>query len=132
MSSEARFEAIVGNEEWLAEHNVPMEREKQVILNAWKAHGKSVVLLAMRETAGAAAYSLTALFGLADPVREEAPAVVQHLQRQGIATWMITGDNEITAKAVADVVGIPSDNVIAGVLPQGKVRVAVYFERKTR
>jgi P-type Cu+ transporter len=112
----------------LGEHDVLIEREKQFILHSWKAQDKSVVLLAIRDTARAAAYSLAVLFALADPLREEAPAVVRHLQRQGIATWMITGDNEITAKAVANVVGIPSDHVIAGVLPQGKVRFAFYAE----
>ena len=38
---------------------------------------------------------------------------------------MISGDNEITAQAVARSVGIPLENVIAGVLPQHKVRVVV-------
>jgi cation transport ATPase len=36
---------------------------------------------------------------------------------------MISGDNEITAQAVARSVRIPSENVIAGVLPQQKVKV---------
>ena len=38
---------------------------------------------------------------------------------------MISGDNEITAQAVARSVGIPLENVIAGVLPQHKVRIVV-------
>jgi cation transport ATPase len=41
---------------------------------------------------------------------------------------MITGDNEITAKAVASLLGISLDHVIARVLPQGKVRITFYAE----
>jgi Cu+-exporting ATPase len=125
-SSEETLEAIVGNEAWLDEHGVLIEQGKRLILHSWKSQGKSVVLLAIRNTASTAAHSLAALFALADPLREEAPAVIRQLQRQGVATWLITGDNEITAKAVASLVGISSDHVIAGVLPQGKVRITFY------
>jgi len=45
------------------------------------------------------------------------------LHHQGIGTWMISGDNPTTAKAVARAVGIPDGNVIAGVLPHEKVSV---------
>jgi cation transport ATPase len=127
-SCEGMLEAIVGSEAWLDEHSVLIEQEKRLILHSWKAQGKSVVLLAIRNTASRDVYSLAALFALADPLREEAPAVIRQLQKQGVATWMITGDNEITAKAVASLVGISSDHVIAGVLPQGKVRIMFYAE----
>ena len=39
-------------------------------------------------------------------VREESKDVVSHLNSHGYKVWMITGDNEICAKAVADAVGI--------------------------
>jgi cation transport ATPase len=129
--SDETLEAIIGNEAWMGEHGVVIEKEKQSALHSWKAQGKSVVLLAV-QTAGMATYSLAASFALADPVREEAPAVISQLQQQGMATWMISGDNEITAKAVASLVGIPLENVIAGVLPQGKVRISLRFGMSPR
>jgi P-type Cu+ transporter len=116
------LDAVMGNEAWLDSHSVLIEQEKRLTLHSWKAEGKSVVLLALRTT-GTAAYTLAALFALVDRVREEAPAVIRQLQQQGVATWMITGDNEITAKTVASFVGIPLENVVAGVLPQEKARI---------
>ena len=49
------------------------------------------------------------------------------LQKQGIETWMISGDNKKTASAVASQVGIPAQNVIADVLPTEKVRLLPTF-----
>ncbi|KAI9771884.1 MAG: hypothetical protein M1840_001654 [Geoglossum simile] len=129
ISSGETLGAIIGNEAWLDEHGVLIEQEKQLILQSWKEQGKSVVLVAIRNTAGAAAYSLAASFALADPLRKEAPTVIRQLQQQGIATWMISGDNEITAKAVANSVGIPLEHVIAGVLPQGKAEKIEWIQR---
>jgi Cu+-exporting ATPase len=57
--------------------------------------------------------------GIADTVKPEAAAVVARLQRMGIEVWMITGDNQRTAEAVARQAGI--SRVLAGVLPDGKV-----------
>jgi Cu+-exporting ATPase len=106
-------------------------QEKQLILHSWKIEGKSIVLLALRNTVGAATYSLAALFALTDPVRKEARDVIHELQLQGIATWMISGDNEITTKVVANSVGISLDHVIAGVLPQEKVTILSPIKAET-
>lgn len=95
-------------------------------LGQWKSEGKSVVLLALRDhTAESSSYKLAALFAIADVVRPEAKAVLAKLQEQGIATWMISGDNVTTVKAVAHMVGIPETNVIAGILPHEKVNKTV-------
>jgi len=67
-------------------------------------------------------FSIVAVFAISDRIRPEAFSVISQLHVQEIETWMISGDNEITAQAVAKSVGIPSENVIAGVLPQQKVR----------
>jgi Cu+-exporting ATPase len=55
-----------------------------------------------------------------DPVRPEARAAVAELRAAGIDVWLLTGDHERTARAVADQVGIPADRVRAGVLPAEK------------
>ena len=54
-------------------------------------------------------------------MRPEAQCAIEGLQKGGIGTWMISGDNEVTAKAVARTVGIVESHVIAGVLPHEKV-----------
>lgn len=58
------------------------------------------------------------LVGVADPIKDTTPEAIQSLHKEGIRIVMITGDNEKTAEAVAQKLGI--DEVIAGVLPDRK------------
>lgn len=117
---------IIGNEAWMVEHGVDVPVEVADRLESWKLESKSVVLLAVRQddTSGAVEtnpFKILVLFAIADPLRPNAKAVVSRLQSRQLATWMISGDNTTTARAVAKQVGIPESNVIAGVLPQEKV-----------
>jgi len=66
-------------------------------------------------------YAVVAAFAAADNIRPDAVPVVADLQRQGLAVWMISGDNPTTAKAVAKMVGIHENCLIAWVLPQRTV-----------
>ena len=66
-------------------------------------------------------FDVVVAFAVADVIRPESTAVVSWLKKQGIDVWMISGDAQQTALAVARAVGIPSSNVIAGVMPQEKV-----------
>ncbi|APE95640.1 heavy metal translocating P-type ATPase [Halodesulfurarchaeum formicicum] len=59
----------------------------------------------------------------ADTVKESAKAAVEQLQDRGIDVWMLTGDNERTARSVAEAVGIPPANIRAEVLPAEKASV---------
>ncbi len=65
---------------------------------------------------------------VADTVKEESPEAVSRLKNMGIYTVMLTGDNEQTAKAIAKQVGV--DEVIAGVLPEGKEEAVRRFKEK--
>jgi len=56
----------------------------------------------------------------ADTVKESAKDAVSQLQERGVDVMMITGDNERTARAVAEQVGIDPENVHAEVLPEDK------------
>jgi Cu+-exporting ATPase len=124
--------AIIGNEAWMAEYGAEVPAELSGRLESWKLQGKSVVLLAVRqddaaEASGTSPFRVVFSFAVADPLRPDAKAVISHLQSQKLATWMISGDNITTAKAVAKQVGIPESNVIAGVLPHEKVGLAQCF-----
>ena len=59
-----------------------------------------------------------ALFGIADTIKDSAKEAVSALRQKGIETVMITGDNQLTAKAIADKVGI--DRFLSEVLPDKK------------
>lgn len=58
------------------------------------------------------------LIAVADTLKDDSPEAVRQLQNMGIRVVMLTGDNEVTAKAVGRSAGV--DEVIAGVLPDGK------------
>ena len=58
---------------------------------------------------------------MADVIREDSPRAVKELQDMGIRVVMLTGDNERTARAIGAQAGV--DEVIAGVLPDGKEAV---------
>ncbi|MDX7991202.1 copper-exporting P-type ATPase CopA [Xenorhabdus littoralis] len=61
---------------------------------------------------------IAALFSLRDPLRQDTVSALQRLHHQGYRLVMLTGDNPVTANAIAKEAGI--DQVIAGVLPDGK------------
>ena len=69
------------------------------------------------------------MFAISDPVRLEAGFVIKALQQRGVAVWMLSGDNPTTAKAIGDLVGIPQDCIIAGVLPDQKAEKIQYLQR---
>ncbi len=64
---------------------------------------------------------LTGIIAVADVIKEDSPQAVKELQNMGIHVVMLTGDNERTARAVGRQAGV--DEVIAGVLPEGKESV---------
>lgn len=61
------------------------------------------------------------IIAVADVIKEDSPQAVRELQNMGIRVVMLTGDNERTAKAIGAQAGV--DEVIAGVLPDGKESV---------
>lgn len=134
--------AIVGNENFMADHNVAIDGDSAVALQSWKSQGKSVALMALfhqptegSATSNASTWELACIFSIADPLRPEAIDVIQALKKRGIDVWMLSGDNPVTANAVGGQIGIPSSNIIAGVLPDQKAEKIKYLQQtltKTR
>ena len=69
---------------------------------------------------------------IADEVRPDAAAVVTALLKAGISPIMLSGDQQSTAMAVALAVGIPKENVFAGVKPAGKAQVVEELQGRGR
>ena len=67
----------------------------------------------------AIAGTLAGVIAVADPVKATSKDAIEQMRRGGLRVIMLSGDNERTARAIAQQVGI--DEVIAGVLPAGKV-----------
>ena len=61
------------------------------------------------------------MIAVADTIKEDSPDAIRQLRNMGIKVVMLTGDNERTARAIGDKAGV--DEVIAGVLPDGKEAV---------
>ncbi|CDO71345.1 hypothetical protein BN946_scf184908.g103 [Trametes cinnabarina] len=123
--------AVIGNEPWMEEHHAEVDGKLGRLLHTWKSEGKSVVLLAARRDAGDSSshFLVLAAFAVSDPIRAEAKGVITNLQEHGLGTWIISGDNATTAKAVARSVGIPETNVIAEVLPHQKAEKVQWLQQ---
>jgi Cu+-exporting ATPase len=82
--------------------------------NHHEVQGRTVIFVAIEN-------EIVSLIALADTIKAEAPAVVQGLKRMGIKVAMVTGDQELTAKTIAEMCFI--DEVHAGVSPSGKQQI---------
>ncbi len=88
----------------------------------WGQQGKTPICLAVDG-------KLAALMAVADPLKPSARGAIEALKQLGLRTVMITGDNQYTARAVAQQLGI--DEVHAEVLPEGKVAVLRALQRSS-
>jgi len=121
-TAEGSFEILVGNEAFMQDFSVPITETTSATLQKWKSEAKSVALVSTKPTQGSGSevWTLAAILSISDPIRPEAPQIVRALESRGTAVWMLSGDNQTTAVAVAQQIGIRADHVIAGVLPTGK------------
>ena len=71
---------------------------------------------------------LLGIIAVADLMKEDSQAAIKELQNMGIQVVMLTGDNERTAQAIGELAGV--DDVIAGVLPDGKEAVIRELKKK--
>ncbi len=73
---------------------------------------------------------LCGIIAVADTIKEDSPEAVRQLKNMGIRVVMLTGDNEQTADAIGKQAGV--DEVIAGVLPDGKEAVIRKLKKQGR
>lgn len=119
----ATTEILVGNAALLEEHDVNIPSEVQKTITTWSNAARSIILIAASTSSdpSSRSFQLRAVLATADPIRPEAPAIINTLQStHNISVYMLTGDNLATATAVGKQVGIPPSNIIAGVLPEQK------------
>ena len=103
----------VGKPAWVGRHKrVP--REIADARAAAESRGQTVVFVAVDD-------DVCGAISVADAVKDSAASAIARLHEQGLRTLLVTGDNAVTAQAIADQAGI--EDVIADVLPDGKVDV---------
>lgn len=108
----------------------PTEQEKSIVPASGRStEQKELITLVSDRLAGqgktplffAKDGKLLGIIAVADVIKEDSLSAIKEMQGMGLRVVMLTGDNERTAKAIGDQVGV--DEVIAGVLPDGKEAV---------
>jgi Cu+-exporting ATPase len=113
---------VLGGSRLLQEHAVdtaPLNAEADRL----RAEGATTVFLVVEG-------KLAAVLAIADPIKATTADAIRALQAQGVRLVMMTGDNRITAEAVAKQLGL--DDVEAEVLPQDKAAVVERLRREGR
>ncbi len=106
-------ELLGGSLKYLASE-IPVGQSLSAQANALAEQGKTPLLFALGG-------KLCGIIAVADPMKQDSAQAIRELRNMGIRTVMLTGDNERTARAISEQAGV--DQVIAGVLPEGKADV---------
>ncbi len=104
-------EIFIGNRKLMVENNINFESQEKTLVTL-EEEAKTAMLVSDGK-------SLICIIAVADPIKEDSIKAILALEKMGIKTAMITGDNERTAKAIGKSAGI--SHIIADVFPEGKV-----------
>lgn len=102
---------FAGNEKLFLEKQIPYPEEIRARAEQLAKEGKTPLLFAEEE-------KILGMIAVADVIKPTSKEAIRQFQKYGIHVIMLTGDNEVTANAIKNQVGI--DEVIAGVLPTEK------------
>jgi Cu+-exporting ATPase len=114
---------VVGRSELLAQHGVTVPTDLERARDEAEQRGRTAVFAGWDGQA-------RAVLAIADVVKPSSAAAVAQLRSLGLTPILLTGDNRTVAEAIAAEVGI--DQVIAGVLPAGKVDVVKNLQGQGR
>lgn len=112
---------MVGNARLLAERAVTVSPAIKQVVGSWQEAAKTVVYFADQTR-------ILAVLAIADPVKQTAREAIHTLKKQGIAVYMMTGDNVQTAGAVAKAVGLKDFRAEA--LPADKAEFVKQLQAK--
>lgn len=105
----------IGNRRSLESNSIDLARGTDDAMENLESRGQTAVVISIDGRT-------EAVIGLIDKAKDEAALTVNVLQQAlGIDVYMLTGDNARTARVVAGDIGISPENVIADVMPEGKV-----------
>lgn len=115
-------EVFLGNRRLMRNNGLPVDNIEDVLAGI-ENEGKTAMIIAIDK-------KLEGIIAVADTLKEYSRESIEELHRLGLEVWMITGDNERTAKAIARQVGI--SNVRAEVLPENKAEEIEKFKKQGR
>jgi P-type Cu+ transporter len=113
-------EILLGNRQLLEGRHISVQDGDGEIARL-SGQGKTVLFLAVDGR-------FVALLAIADKLKSEVPEAVANLRNMGLRLIMLTGDQEVTARAIAAQAGI--DEVIAGVMPDKKADKIVALQQQ--
>jgi P-type Cu2+ transporter len=102
---------FIGNKRLIQENEISIDNEIAEKAKQWGNEAKTVIWFANTQ-------KVVAILAIADQIKSTSQKAIQELQQSGIEVYMLTGDNETTAKAVSEKVGIK--HYKAEVLPEQK------------
>ncbi len=114
-------DVIVGGSLKFIESKIPVSPDALKIYEAYASSGNTPILFAKNN-------SLVGIIAVRDTVKPDSKTAISDMKRMGISVTMLTGDNELSARAIAAEVG--AAEVIAGVLPSGKEAVVRELSEK--
>lgn len=112
---------VYGGSRVFVSKKAALSKELEAACDRVSAEGKTPLLFAAEsvgEKCCSSGATLLGMIAVADTIKADSALAVEELKKLGLEVFMLTGDNEKTAKAVASQAGI--ENVIANVLPQDK------------
>jgi len=114
---------VIGNRGLMEQKQVENLDAMSDTAQNWRQEGATVMHVALDG-------KLAGVLAVSDPIKKSTPAAVKSLHELGLQVVMVTGDNEQTARAVAEKLGI--DEVHAGVNPQDKSEQVEQLRRQGR
>jgi Cu+-exporting ATPase len=114
----------LGNAKLMRDHKINISSHVKKI-HSLEEEGKTVMILASADTRTKKVLGLVAV---ADLIKESSAEAVKKLEKLSVKTYMITGDNERTAKAIAKKAGIT--NIFYEVLPEDKAKYVKKLQKK--
>ena len=113
---------VLGNQKWIEELGISATRFVTKA-DELRKDGQTVMFLADKGRA-------LGILGVSDSIKSSTPEAIQLLHKEGLRLIMVTGDNQVTADAVARKLGI--DEVRAGILPEKKGEIVRELQAKGR
>ncbi|MGD7055159.1 heavy metal translocating P-type ATPase [Sutcliffiella horikoshii] len=111
---------VVGTRKLMNKHHVAVEHAEEVVREL-ETNGKTAMLIAVNG-------EYKGIIAVADTIKDTSKQAVKRLKDMGLEVVMMTGDNERTAKAIAEHAGI--DQVIAEVLPEQKAEEVAKLQKQ--
>lgn len=90
---------FIGNRKLIEEKNISMPAAISSLADEWQAEAKTVIYFGNSE-------KVLAIVAIADKIKATSKAAIEALQRKGLQVYLLTGDNQHTAQAVAKQVGV--------------------------